>query len=285
MFLNCGESEMRAQFRQDARIPRQAILVWLCVLLCAPVISAQTPPLRGIAHVAFRVADLDQSRAFYRALGFEQFLEFTANGKTSVSYMKVNDRQFIELYPRSEPSQPLGLMHVCYESNDLAAVHDAYIARGLTATDVKKAHAGNLLFVMHDPERQTVEYTQYEPGSLHSEDRGKHLGAQRISQRLLGATVPVHDLDALLAFYTAKLGFVRASASQRLRVPGDSGEFIQLVSAAVTAKPGITLQADDTKRAAEELRHRGLDVQMTHGSLTVKDPDGATITLQPTSGK
>ena len=285
MLLNRSELKMRAQVRQDARMRWQAIFVWLCVLLCAPAVSAQAPPLAGIAHVAFRVADLDQSRAFYQALGFEQFLEFTANGKTSVSYMKVNDRQFIELYPRSEPSQPLGLMHVCYESNDLAAVHDAYVARGLTATDVKKAHAGNLLFVMHDPEQHTIEYTQYEPGSLHSEDRGKHLGTQRISQRLLGAAVPVHDLDALLVFYTAKLGFVRAPASQRLRVPGDSGEFIQLESAAVTAKPGITLQIDNTKRATEELRRRGLDVQMTHGSLTVQDPDGATITLQPTSGK
>ncbi len=263
----------------------QAILVCLCALLCTPAASAQKPPLAGIAHAALRVADLDQSRAFYEKLGFQQFLEFTANGKTSVSYMKVNDRQFIELYPRREPSQELGLMHVCYESKDLAAVHDAYVARGLTATDVKKAHAGNLLFVMHDPEQQTIEYTQYEPGSLHSEDHGKHLGANRISQRLVGVTIPLHDLHTVLAFYTGKLGFMPESPNHRLRVPGDSGDFIQLEPASGAAEPGITFHVDDVKRAAQELRQRGLTPQLDHGKVTVKDPDGTTITFQRTSSR
>lgn len=247
-------------------------------LLGAPALTAQSLPLAGIAHVAFRVSNLEQSRAFYQKLGFEQFLEFSANGKTTVSYMKVNDRQFIELYPRSEDSQSLGLMHVCYESDEIVRVHDAYAARGLNPTEVKKAHAGNLLFVIHDPEGPLLEYTQYEPGSLHSVDRGKHLGAHRISQELIGAYVPVQDLAAEDAYYTQKLGFVAQGAANVLRVPGASDDAIHLEPA--DGKPGITFEVNSAKRAAKELRHRGIAVEVQPDSVSVNDPDGAVIVFQ-----
>jgi catechol 2,3-dioxygenase-like lactoylglutathione lyase family enzyme len=38
--------------------------------------------LAGIAHVAFRVTDVQKSRDFYRTLGFEQSFEFTDTGKS-----------------------------------------------------------------------------------------------------------------------------------------------------------------------------------------------------------
>src|SRR5215831_9642071 len=82
--------------------------------------------LDGIAHVAFRVSDLSVSREFYRKLGFEQAFEFNDAGGTTVSYMKVNDRQFIELYRRTSDSQPLGLMHICFETSDMDGLHAEY---------------------------------------------------------------------------------------------------------------------------------------------------------------
>ena len=77
---------------------RMATLMALFALFCVLQLRAQTPPLAGIAHVAFRVADLDKSRAFYHTLGFEQAFEFADDGKTSVVFIKINDDQFIELY-------------------------------------------------------------------------------------------------------------------------------------------------------------------------------------------
>jgi catechol 2,3-dioxygenase-like lactoylglutathione lyase family enzyme len=44
--------------------------------------------LAGIAHVAFRVNDLQESRESYRALGFEQAFEFTDACKTSVAFIR-----------------------------------------------------------------------------------------------------------------------------------------------------------------------------------------------------
>jgi hypothetical protein len=63
---------------------------------------AQSTDLTGIAHVALRVNDLQKSQAFYKTLGYEEAFSFTDNGRVSVSYVKVNDRQFIELIPRKQ---------------------------------------------------------------------------------------------------------------------------------------------------------------------------------------
>jgi len=51
-------------------------------VLLATLSWAQSPALSGIAHVAFRVADVAAARAFYQKLGFEQAFEFTKDGKT-----------------------------------------------------------------------------------------------------------------------------------------------------------------------------------------------------------
>jgi len=146
-------------------------------------LEAQSPELAGIAHVAFRVSDYQKSRSFYQKLGFEEAFEFADPGKPEVSFIKLNDHQFIELYQRSEDSQP-GLMHICFESNDIESLRTAYLKQGLQPTETKKFRAGNLLFVIHDPEGQLLEYTQYLLGSLHSLDQGKHLGEHWISEHL-----------------------------------------------------------------------------------------------------
>jgi hypothetical protein len=36
-------------------------------------------------------------------------------GVPTQSFIKINDRQFIELYPQREASQTIGFMHVCFE--------------------------------------------------------------------------------------------------------------------------------------------------------------------------
>src|SRR5271154_3382702 len=73
----------------------QAVLLGL---LAGPTSPDSSPALAGIAHVAFRVTDVQKSREFYRTLGFEQAFEIADPGKPLVSYIKINDRQFIEFY-------------------------------------------------------------------------------------------------------------------------------------------------------------------------------------------
>ena len=242
----------------------------------AALIWAQPAGLSGIAHAAFRVSDIQGVRDFYYKLGFEQFFEFAQAGKTTEAFLKVNDHQFIELYPQSDAAQPLGLMHVCYEASDLEAVNHAYVARGLQASAVRKAGAGNLLFTMRDPEGQVIEYTQYMPGSRHFEDRGKHLGPNRISEQLVGATSPAKDMAAMRAFYTGKLGFEDIGGDPpRLRIPGGSAQELDLAPA--DARPGLRFAVSDLGRTAETLRSRGLAVKAGTGAVSVTDPDGTVL--------
>jgi len=254
------------------------ILLLLTALLAAPA-PQPSPALAGIAHVALRVADLQKSREFYQKLGFEQAFEFADPGKAPVSYMKVNDRQFIELYQRADDSQPLGLMHVCYEANEIDALHDFYVQRGVAAPAAKKARAGNLLFSLRDPENQTLEFTQYMPGSLHFEDRGKHLGEHRIAQRMLRATIPVKALTAERQFYTSKLGFeeTKAEDAVRLKIPGGSGDEIELQAESSSPKPRITFTVADAPKAATDLGH-GFSLRKGE-DYSITDPDGTVITL------
>ena len=258
-------------------------------LLCASLCLAQAPNQSGIAHVAFRVANLEVSRAFYNKLGFEQFYEVKQGDITNQAFLKVNDHQFIELYPRTEPSQPLGLMHVCYESTNLEALHAELVKRGLPISDVRKAGAGNLLMTMKGPEGETIEYTQYLPGSRHFEDRGKHLGASRVAQLMVGAASPARDAAAMRTFYLEKLGFTEISHGMpaRLRMPGDSGQEVDIAAAGAEVKSGIQFGVADVRHTAEILTSLGLAAKATPADnptlLTVADPDGAVISFVKTA--
>jgi catechol 2,3-dioxygenase-like lactoylglutathione lyase family enzyme len=252
------------------------------LLLALSLFSLQpdsSPALAGIAHVAFRVADVQKSRDFYRTLGFEQSFEFADPGKPPVSYIKINDRQFIELYGRGSDSQPAGLLHLCYEATDIESVWNEYVKYRLNPPHSRKARAGNLLFVLHDPEGQTLEYTQYLPGSLHFEDRGKHLSDRRVSQHLMRAVIPVQDVVAEHVFYTSKLGFqdVAAGETVRMRLPGNSRDEIELEAATPATKPFIVFTVANLARTADDLRSRSLNVKTGKDAISVTDPDGVVI--------
>ena len=170
---------------------RSALKLLAAATLLAPLAAqaqnppTKSPPIHGLAHIAIRVNDIAASRAFYEKLGFQQAFDMEKNGTVTQSFIKVNDRQFIELYPKTEAQPTIGFLHLCFDGEDLNALHDFDVAQGLPATAVRKAGAGNLLFTLRGPEDQNIEYTQYMPGSLHYEDRGKHLSPDADRRQLL----------------------------------------------------------------------------------------------------
>jgi catechol 2,3-dioxygenase-like lactoylglutathione lyase family enzyme len=263
----------------------KSFLIALLSLSSALNVHAQSTNLTGIAHVALRVNDLQKSREFYHKLGFEQAFDFVDNGKTSVAYVKVNDRQFIELIPRTSDSQPGGILHTCFEVADIESLHKAYLERGLQPTEPKKARAGNLLFVMHGPDDQLLEYTQYMPESLHSLDHGKHMG-DRISTHMLAATTPIRDLAGERAYYTDKLAFKStASDGNEMFVAGSSGDKVELEVGPPDATPRVVFTVANVRTATHQLRKRGFKVQKSPHAVSVADPDGAVIVfVAPTQG-
>ena len=242
---------------------------------------AQAPELAGIAHAAIRVADLAKSRAFYEKLGFEEAFSMSQGATPTEAFLKINDRQFIELYPQSQPSQQIGFMHVCFESADIESLNRAYIARGLSPTAVRKAGAGNLLFTMAGPEQQNIEYTQYMPGSKHTNDRGMHLGPNRISQQIVAVGIETQDPAAARIFYEQKLDFVPASALEPeqdwLGLPGQPQQRVEIVQHAPGSEFQLFFGVSDLRRTAAQLKALGIAVQKRKSTLSIQDPDGNRI--------
>jgi predicted enzyme related to lactoylglutathione lyase len=167
-------------------------------------------------------------------------------------------------------------MHICYESDSLQQLAALYVSRGLPMSAVKKGGAGNLITSLHDPFGQEVEITQYLPGSRHFEDRGKHLGASRISDELQGIELPVPDLDEAMKFYTVAFGFEQWKdfRGARLRISSDADQWIALEAAGAGVRPRLVFRVPNVKRAADQLRKKGLKLAFRKGSACIDDPDG-----------
>jgi catechol 2,3-dioxygenase-like lactoylglutathione lyase family enzyme len=267
----------------------------------AAVAPVTTPPILGIAHIAIRVKDLPASLAFYHKLGYDQAFAMTRGDVTTQSFLKLNDRQFIELYPISAqtPTQSTSaFMHLCFEGGDLNALHDFYVAEGLTPISVRKAGAGNMLFTMKGPQQfsepQNIEYTQYMPGSLHSNDFGQHLSPDRVAERMTVVALAMQDPVAARDYYTGKLGFTPSKSNPvLLDLPGTSGQSVEIVPVdPLGARSSIVLESSNLDKAAAQLTRQEIPFQRaanrtgaastirSSDMLSVTDPDGNIIRIQ-----
>jgi catechol 2,3-dioxygenase-like lactoylglutathione lyase family enzyme len=267
---------------------KHLFLFALVLILLTPGSRAQdehTPPFNGIAHVAIRVHDLAASVAFYEKLGFEQAFDLRKNDVPYESFIKINDNQFIELYPVTEHDPIPGFLHLCFEGQDLQAINDDYSTHGLTPKAVRKAGAGNLLFTMAGPIQptgpQNIEYTQYMPDSLHSNDQGKHLGPDRVASKLIAVALAMKDPAAARDFYINQLHFKPIANDQMyLHMPGESGQEVQIVSATFGTQARLALSSDNLGKSARHLHKEGVAAVKKGAALTITDPDGNILILE-----
>src|ERR1700680_1787026 len=95
-------------------------------LVSAGVLCAQTPPrphIMGISHIALFAHDYERSRAFYgEFLGFQEPYKLNRpDGSPIMTFFKVNDHQYIELYPEQEANSDR-LSHLAFETDDIEAL-------------------------------------------------------------------------------------------------------------------------------------------------------------------
>jgi predicted enzyme related to lactoylglutathione lyase len=281
--------------RQQRSGPRSArpatclVVLALASTLLAPPLHGQpdtkTPHFNGIAHVALRVHDLAASVAFYEKLGFEQAFDLRKENIPSESFIKINDAQFIELHAANPTDANTGFLSLCFEGADLEAIHNDYLNHGLTPTDIRKTDAGNLRFIMGGPIQtsgpQLIEYTQYLPGSLHREDEGKHLGPDRIAEKLVAVSLPMADPTSARDFYINQLNFKPiANDPMSMHMPGESGQEIEILPATAGAHARITLESSNLGKAARHLHKEGIFAVKNGATLTVIDPDGNVLLLE-----
>src|SRR6476646_1758161 len=164
--------------------------VTLAVVLCAGMSLAEAAPKRpailGISHIALYVHDLNKTRAFYKEfLGLDEPYSLTnKDGSLHLTWIKINDRQYIELFPEKEAASDR-LNHISIETDDAEAMR-AYLAKkGVKVPEsVSRGRIGNANFNVKDPDGHTVEIVQYLPAGWSGREKGKFLGPNRISDRV-----------------------------------------------------------------------------------------------------
>jgi len=183
----------------------------IALLALAPLLPAQPqrPRILGVAHIALYVSDIEKSRAFYKDfLGFgEPFQIDNPNGSLALTFIKVNDRQYIELFPGLKPGADR-LNHISIQTDNAEAMRVYLASRGVAVPDkTPKGRIKNSNFNVKDPDGHTVEIVQYEPDGFTMREKGKYMSDARMSDRILHLGIIVGDLAAANKFYGDILGF------------------------------------------------------------------------------
>ena len=171
------------------------------------------PKILGVAHIGLRTSDLAAARKFYTGmLGFQEpfMLDKPKNEGTGLllTYFKVNDHQYVEVFPALTDPRQDRLSHISFETDNAEQLRAYLASKGVKVPDkLAPGLDGNLSFNVTDPDGHDVEFVQYMPGSLHERNFGKFLPATRISQRIIHLGVTVQDQAAADRFYKDILGF------------------------------------------------------------------------------
>src|SRR3989454_1281336 len=172
----------------------------IALLALAPLLTAQPqrPRILGVAHIALYVSDIEKSRAFYKDfLGFGEPFQLTnPDGSLSLTFIKVNDRQYIELFPGLKPDADR-LNHISIQTDDAEAMRVYLASRGVAVpAKTPKGRIKNSNFNVKDPDGHTVEIVQYEPDGWTLREKGKFMSGARVSARFQHLGIIVCDHSA-----------------------------------------------------------------------------------------
>ena len=278
-----------------------------CLFLFGVAAScAERPRILGVAHIALFVSDIEKSRAFYKDfLGYQEpFSLNNSDGSLALTFIKINDEQYIELFPGLKPDADR-LNHIGFYTDDIEALRVYLGERGIKVPErVTKGRIGTLNFMISDPDHHNVEFVQYAPGSWPVREKGSFVGALAVSPRMRHLGILVGNLDASMKFYGELLGFRetwRGSASTTLswvnmKVPDgdDYIEFMLYKDLPAAAQRGvqhhICLETADVAKALTTLEGRPYrkTLSQMEGARTGRngrqlsnlyDPDGTRVEL------
>ena len=250
-------------------------LLPLFACVSATLLSAAPgrPKVLGVAHISLYAHDFQASRTFYHEfLGFDEPYSLNKpDGSPSMTFFKVNERQYIELSPETQPNTDR-LNHFALQTDDAEAMRQYLASRGVKVPDhVPKGRIGNLNFMIKDPEGHNVEIVQYPADSWTAKASGKFLDPDRISKRLMHVGIIVTRLPDEMDFYKNVLGFTetwRGSSSGKvlswinLKVP-DGSDYLEFM---LFSKP----PAPDKRGTAHHLCLEVADVNASIAALNAR---------------
>lgn len=286
----------------------------ITTLLAAMLLPAQQPKrprILGISHIALFVHDIEKSRAYYTdLLGFKEVFKLDKpDGSLSLTFVKINDRQVIELFPEVAPDTDR-LNHISVQVDDAEAMRAYLASKGIKVPDkVPKGRINNSNFNIRDADGHTVEIVQYEPDGWTIRDSGKALDGPRISTRIMHLGILVGALEPAMKFYRDILGFEEIWRGSRdgktlnwvnMKVP-DGTDYIEFMLYDTIPGPTvrgtqhhICLEVDDIEKSLADLEKRPARKSYTRPmeirtginrkrQLNLFDPDGTRAELMEAS--
>lgn len=131
--------------------------------------------IKSIGHAAFNCYQYEKTLDFYtRVLGFEPMFEMhNEAGELWITYLRVSDEVFIELFPKSgeKPTSVPGgsYSHLCLEVDDIGLTAKIVAERGAVLDNsgqIRTGKDGNLQVWTTDPEGNRIEFMQLMPDCL-----------------------------------------------------------------------------------------------------------------------
>ena len=113
------------------------------------------PPILGVAHIGLKTDDLGAARKFYGdILGFQEpFTVDKPTGGLMLTYFKVNDYQYIEVFPELKSATEDRLSHIAFLTTDAQKLRDYLRSRGVAVpATLHPGLDGNLSFMVKDPD-------------------------------------------------------------------------------------------------------------------------------------
>jgi lactoylglutathione lyase len=288
-------------------------LVAIFMLFSATACFAQTaptrPPITAISHVAYYVTDMPRSLLFWHdLLGFDLSYDRKKPGSTdtTVAFLKVNDRQYVELLSDRPPqTNPKNFMsHLCFLTGNIEQMRLYLASKGIEVpAHTSRTKTGDLVFSIHDPDGTEVEFSQPQPASVEAQGAGKFLSPTRSSTHIYHVGFLVGNSQRALDFYTNILGFQetwRGAANPdqlswiNLRVP-DGTDYVELMlyrtlPATYGSSNHVALEVPDMAAAVAALQSRpvfnayGKPLAIHLGKngkrqVNLFDPDGTRVEL------
>ncbi len=190
-----------------------ARLIWLAVLslvfVCGAV-AQQRPPILGVAHIALKTNDLAAAREFYgKYLGYaEAFHLAKPGGGLELTYFKVNDHQYIEIFPELASETEDRLSHIAFETTNAEQLRAYLGGHGVAVPpSLRTLPDGNLSFAIKDPDGHIIEFVQYVATGPLGKTFGKDLPASRVSHHIGHVGFTVSDRAAADRLFRDILGF------------------------------------------------------------------------------
>jgi lactoylglutathione lyase len=285
------------------------VLSFVCALSAGAQAMPQRPRVTGISHVGYFVSDLPKAISFWHdLLGYDESYDLKKPGSNEVriAFIKVNDRQHIELF-NEPPTEPHNMMsHLCFSVDDIEQMRAYLRSKGyeIAAGNGAKTRTGDFAFEIKDPNGMLIEFVQSLPAGMEMQAAGKFLPLTRIAPRIYHAGYIVGNAEKTIAFYRM-LGFTeiwRGGSNPNelswinMKVP-DGEDYVELMlyhppldPKSLGTKNHLSLVVPDIQKAVAELESRpaykaygrALNVQTGKNGkrqVNLYDPDGTRVEL------